>query len=219
MSPEGSSASSSTPERDSVDVGFARDMSVHHQQAVQMAFLVRDNTDDEDVRRLAFDIINTQANQRGMMLGWLEMWDMPKSTSTPMDWMPDHSTPDDEGPDDEGPDDEGPDDEGSDDEGPDHEGPDHEGMDGMEDTEGGGALMPGMATDEQIEELTAAEGRAAEVLFLQLMIVHHQGGVDMARAAADAASTEEVERLASGMVEAQASEIDLMNDMLEARGA
>ncbi|WP_408055530.1 DUF305 domain-containing protein [Streptomyces radicis] len=189
MSPEGSSASSSTPDEDSVDVGFARDMSVHHQQAVEMSFLVRDNTDDEDVRLLAFDIINTQANQRGMMLGWLEVWDMPKSTSTPMEWMPGHSMPD------------------------------HEGMDGMEDMDGAAALMPGMATDEDIEELTAAEGRAAEVLFLELMIEHHQGGVEMARAAADAASTEEVERLAGGMVEAQASEIDLMNDMLAARGA
>ncbi|ALV33068.1 hypothetical protein AS200_14145 [Streptomyces sp. CdTB01] len=36
------------------DVGFARDMAVHHQQAVEMSFIIRDRTDDEDVRRLAY---------------------------------------------------------------------------------------------------------------------------------------------------------------------
>lgn len=45
-----------------------------------MAFIVRDRTSDEAVRRLAFDIINTQANQRGMLLGWLEMWGRAKSS-------------------------------------------------------------------------------------------------------------------------------------------
>ncbi|MGV9241012.1 DUF305 domain-containing protein, partial [Streptomyces nigra] len=44
------------PGADSADAGFARDMSVHHQQAVEMAYVVRDRTDDEDVRRLAYDI-------------------------------------------------------------------------------------------------------------------------------------------------------------------
>lgn len=71
------------PAETSVDVGFARDMSIHHQQAVEMSFIVRDRTSDEDVRRLAYDIINTQANQRGMMLGWLEMWGRAKSSGRP----------------------------------------------------------------------------------------------------------------------------------------
>ncbi|WP_245997666.1 DUF305 domain-containing protein [Streptomyces armeniacus] len=76
------------PGTDSADAGFARDMAVHHQQAVEMSFLVRDSTDDENVRRLAYDIINTQANQRGMLLGRLETWDLPKtSESPPMAWM------------------------------------------------------------------------------------------------------------------------------------
>ncbi|WP_031085381.1 DUF305 domain-containing protein [Streptomyces sp. NRRL WC-3549] len=87
-SPSGSGTTAAAPAEDSADVGFARDMSVHHQQAVEMAFLVRDRTDDEDVRRLAYDIVNTQANQRGMMLGWLESWGRPKSSEQPpMAWM------------------------------------------------------------------------------------------------------------------------------------
>ncbi|MEV7645317.1 DUF305 domain-containing protein [Streptomyces rubiginosohelvolus] len=96
-SPSGAS-SQSAPAEDSVDAGFARDMAIHHQQAVEMSFIVRDRTDDEDVRRLAYDIINTQANQRGMMLGWLEMWGLPKSAAgPPMKWMGHTVTPTDDG--------------------------------------------------------------------------------------------------------------------------
>ncbi|MFI5481055.1 DUF305 domain-containing protein [Streptomyces rubiginosohelvolus] len=96
-SPSGAS-SQSAPAEDSVDAGFARDMAIHHQQAVEMSFIVRDRTDDEDVRRLAYDIINTQANQRGMMLGWLEMWGLPKSAAgPPMKWMGHTFTPTDDG--------------------------------------------------------------------------------------------------------------------------
>ncbi|MEU0132759.1 DUF305 domain-containing protein [Streptomyces sp. NPDC006296] len=166
------------PAEGSADVGFARDMSVHHQQAVEMAFLVRDRTDDEDVRRLAYDIINTQANQRGMMLGWLESWGRPKSSDRPpMEWMGHPVTPSD------------------------------------------GSLMPGMATDTQLDRLRAADGRDAEVLFLRLMTVHHRAGADMARAAADEAGTEEIRSLAAGAARAQESETALMADLLEARGA
>ncbi|CAL9552970.1 DUF305 domain-containing protein [Streptomyces sp. enrichment culture] len=76
------------PSAGSADAGFARDMAVHHQQAVEMSYVVRDRTDDEEVRRLAYDIAQTQANQRGMMLGWLDLWELPKvSADPPMTWM------------------------------------------------------------------------------------------------------------------------------------
>lgn len=81
-------AASATPSTDSADAGFARDMAVHHQQAVEMSFVVRDRTDDEGIRRLAYDIANTQANQRGMLLGWLNLWGLPiASGDEPMGWM------------------------------------------------------------------------------------------------------------------------------------
>jgi uncharacterized protein (DUF305 family) len=77
-----------TPAVDSADAGFARDMAVHHQQAVEMSYIVRDRTKDEDIRRLAYDIAQTQANQRGMLLGWLDLWGLPKvSGDAPMTWM------------------------------------------------------------------------------------------------------------------------------------
>lgn len=78
----------SVPAADSADAGFARDMAVHHQQAVEMAYIIRDRTTDEDIRRLAYDIAQTQANQRGMLLGWLDLWGLPKISSDGyMAWM------------------------------------------------------------------------------------------------------------------------------------
>ncbi|MFF6801742.1 DUF305 domain-containing protein [Streptomyces sp. NPDC012616] len=75
------------PVADSADAGFARDMAVHHQQAVEMSYIVRDRTTGEEVRRLAYDIAQTQANQRGMLLGWLDLWGLPKvSSDPPMTW-------------------------------------------------------------------------------------------------------------------------------------
>jgi len=80
--------SSGTPGADSADAGFARDMAVHHQQAVEMSYIVRDRTKNAEVRSLAYDIAQTQANQRGMLLGWLDLWALPKvSSDAPMTWM------------------------------------------------------------------------------------------------------------------------------------
>jgi uncharacterized protein (DUF305 family) len=82
------STNSPAPTADSADAGFARDMAVHHQQAVEMSYIVRDRTKNVEVRRLAYDIAQTQANQRGMLLGWLDLWGLPKvSADPPMTWM------------------------------------------------------------------------------------------------------------------------------------
>ncbi|GGY85769.1 DUF305 domain-containing protein [Streptomyces nitrosporeus] len=181
------------PAAGSADAGFARDMSVHHQQAVEMSFLVRDRTKDEEVRRLAYDIANTQANQRGMMLGWLDLWGLPKTAPAgqePMAWMPSsgHHT--------------------------------HPGRHtGASSAPRDGALMPGMATRTELRELGAADGVEAEVLFLQLMTDHHLGGVAMAEGCAGLCAVPAEKRLAEGMVRGQRSELDLMADMLAERGA
>ena len=85
---DGGSGGVTTPSADSADAGFARDMAVHHQQAVEMSYIVRDRTTGTEVRRLAYDIAQTQANQRGMLLGWLDLWGLPKvSADPPMTWM------------------------------------------------------------------------------------------------------------------------------------
>ncbi|MFI0412088.1 DUF305 domain-containing protein [Actinomadura sp. 3N508] len=82
---------SGEPGTDGPEAGFARDMSSHHAQAVRMSFIVRDRTDDQDVRLLAYDIINTQSAQIGMMTAWLDEWGLPKvDTAGPMRWMSGH---------------------------------------------------------------------------------------------------------------------------------
>ena len=67
--------------------------------------------------------------------------------------------------------------------------------------------MPGMATDEQLAALRDARGPAADELFARLMIAHHEGGVDMARYAADHAKNPEVVAMARGMIKVQTGEI------------
>ncbi|GLW67003.1 DUF305 domain-containing protein [Actinomadura rubrobrunea] len=82
-----------------------------------------------------------------------------------------------------------------------------------------GAVMPGMATRTRLRELERASGRDAEIRYLRLMIAHHRGGVDMARAVLARTDRPEVRRLARTMVDGQQSEIALMNRMLAERGA
>jgi uncharacterized protein (DUF305 family) len=79
-------------------------------------------------------------------------------------------------------------------------------------------LMPGMATPEQLEQLRTLPVEEAEVLFLQLMIRHHQGGVDMAEALLERGEQAEVTTFARGVVASQQGEINAMNGMLEQRG-
>ena len=76
-----------TPDADSVAAGFARDMSRHHLQGVEMANMVADRSEDPEVRQIAFDISATQTNQAGRMQGWLAMWGVPQSGGETMGWM------------------------------------------------------------------------------------------------------------------------------------
>jgi uncharacterized protein (DUF305 family) len=79
---------SSAPTDFGADAGFARDMQTHHAQAVEMALLVRDRTDDEDLRTVAYDIITSQQQQAGQMYGWLVQWGLPQTGSRPpMAWV------------------------------------------------------------------------------------------------------------------------------------
>jgi len=192
-------SSAVVPANDSVDAGFARDMQVHHAQAVEMAFIVRDNTDDPAVRTMAYDIARTQEQQMGQMYGWLSMWGLGQySQDPPMAWMHEDMSG-------------------------------HHGMAGMDMGNGNmnmgdsapttTALMPGMATSAQMEQLRETHGPAAEVLFLQMMIRHHLGGIEMAKYAAAHAEVEQVRQLAETMAVTQQAEVKAMNDMLVERGA
>jgi uncharacterized protein (DUF305 family) len=75
------------PAADSVDAGFARDMSRHHLQGVEMANLALERSEDPAVRLLAFDISSTQTNQVGRMEGWLSLWGLRPTGGEVMGWM------------------------------------------------------------------------------------------------------------------------------------
>jgi uncharacterized protein (DUF305 family) len=179
--------SSAPPGDGSPEAGFARDMAVHHAQAAEMSFAVRDASDDTAVRNLAYDIITTQTAQRGVFMGWLQQWDLTQAGSRPpMIWMSGHGG---------------------------------HGAAPSASPAPGAAGMPGMATTPEMERLQASEGKDGEILFLQLMIRHHEGGVDMAKGLLRLSDRPEVRTLAQHIVDTQHSEIDLMTEMLTARGA
>jgi uncharacterized protein (DUF305 family) len=53
-------------------------MIVHHAQAVDMALLLYDRTENPDFKTIALDMALTQQTQIGQMQGWLSLWDMPQ---------------------------------------------------------------------------------------------------------------------------------------------
>jgi uncharacterized protein (DUF305 family) len=80
----------STPADDSPEAGFARDMSTHHTQAVEMGMIAYTRASNADVRTMARDIALTQQGQIGMMQAWLQEWNLsPTGSQPPMAWMPD----------------------------------------------------------------------------------------------------------------------------------
>jgi uncharacterized protein (DUF305 family) len=169
------SAITRPPESTSAEAGFARDMQVHHLQGVDMAMIVRDRTDDPDVRRMAYDMATTQGHQAGQLYGWLAAWGLGQlGGDPPMTWM----------------------------------GHTEHGM---------AALMPGMASPEQMAELSAASGIEAERMFLRLMIAHHRGALEMSEGVVERSKHPAVLAFARAVLRSQQSEIDLMTRMLEAR--
>jgi uncharacterized protein (DUF305 family) len=161
---------SQPPGNDSAEAGFARDMIVHHGQAVQMAEIVRDRTNSDAIRLLAADISLTQQAQVGIMQGWLGVWGLPIGSSEPvMAWMG-HPT------------------------------------DG---------LMPGMAAPDEIDRLSKLPPERADVLFLRLMIAHHEAAIPMAQAILKRTDEPEVSHLASSIIGSQKAEIENMKAMVD----
>lgn len=88
---------------------------------------------------------------------------------------------------------------------------------------GGGSTTPSAApTSAASTAATEAEvsqtRNDADVMFAQMMIVHHQGAIEMADLAVEQAESEEVRSLAEGISAAQGPEIEKMTSWLEAWG-
>ena len=180
----GSSDTAAPPASDSAEAGFARDMQVHHAQAVDMAMTIYRSTQNDDVRMLAYDIATTQSGQRGEFADWLIQWGLSPTGKPLMSWMAGtdaHAA--------------------------------HGGATEAELTEAELREHMGMATDAELARLAGATGTPADCLFLELMIEHHEGALPMAQALIELGSNPRALQVARGVKQTQSSEIDAMQSL------
>ncbi|PPJ33581.1 DUF305 domain-containing protein [Nocardia nova] len=144
---------------------------------------------DPQVLRLAQQIDQSQRAEIGTMLGWLRLANAAPMSDHPMAWMQADTVAA------------------------------HDHAASGPATTAPVATMPGTASTAELDRLSTARGRDAEVLFLQLMYRHHQGGIAMARAADQRIASGPVKEQARAMLVAQSQETGLMALMLNQRGA
>lgn len=87
---------------------------------------------------------------------------------------------------------------------------DMEGMDG-DDT---GMDMPGMMSDEEMADLEAASDAEFQAMFLEMMIEHHEGAIEMAKTEQEDGQYSPAISLAEEIEAAQATEIETMQGLL-----
>jgi uncharacterized protein (DUF305 family) len=167
------------PGENSPEAGFARDMSLHHGQAVEMAMLAYQKATNPEVRHEGYDIALTQQSQIGTMKTWLDGWHVSRaSDQLPMAWAP-----------------------------------------GGTKELGSDNRMPGMASDEELTKLNTLTGKDFDILFCQLMIRHHLGGIHMVEEILPLTSNPDVQALAQSMKDGQQKEITIFNGLLTDMGA
>jgi uncharacterized protein (DUF305 family) len=185
-----------TPGTLSAEAGFARDMQVHHQQAINMALIIRDQTTDPDIRQLAYDIATSQGQQAGQMYAWLNLWGLPQASPVPaMTWMTLPTL----------------------DQSQEQHGMNMSSIAASDAAIAASPTMPGMASQADLTRLQSLTGVDAEKLFLTLMIAHHEGGVEMANALVARSTDPNVVGMANTIITAQTSEITYMQQLLAAR--
>lgn len=192
----GSSTHSAIARPNAVDIGFAQDMSTHHEQAILMSQLaLKDGT--PAVTDIAAAILSGQAQEIGALRGWLQVWGQPLVDPMPMGWM--SMAPSAE--------------------------PSASAMAGMSmpnSTATPGSMdyaaMPGMATPAQMIRLTNARGKAFDILFAQLMTRHHLGGIAMDKAAVAQGASTLVSQLAQQEITEQFQDIAYLTAVLRSYG-
>lgn len=193
------------------DVRFLQHMIVHHAQAVEMNALIEGRTDNAVLHLLGERIARSQDSEMTFMRRWLEERGQSVEDAGLHAGHGGHAGHDhraghtgrsghQEGHSDHG----------------DHAGhaPDRPAMD-PDDV----PLMPGMLSPNQMRALAAAEGRRFDRLWLEGMIHHHQGALDMVEALLAAPGNGEDPQLSEFLTHVtadQAAEILRMETMLSA---
>jgi uncharacterized protein (DUF305 family) len=149
------------------DVMFAQMMIPHHQQAVEVAAMVPDRSNNPDVIALAAKIAGEQQPEIDTMKALLLQWNVDPNEMS-------------------------------------HESG-HAGM-----------AMTGMVNDATMVRLDSLKGTSFDMLWLQSMISHHQGAIEMAKTEIADGKSADLITLAKNIVAAQQAEIDQMKQMLGA---
>ena len=179
------------------DVEFVTGMIGHHAQALIMSDLAPTNGASPQVQTLAARIINAQKDEIALMQQWLRDrgQPVPMVKIDGLNLMIEMSAPAGQ---------------------MNHN--EHNEHAARDMHAGEGHMMPGMLTQEQLEELAAAFGPEFDRLFLTGMIAHHGGAVTMVTdlfAVDGAGQDEAVFKLASDVQVDQLTEIARMELMLE----
>lgn len=181
------------PTHTEADVLFMQGMLVHHAQALVMTALVSERATGQNIRLLAQRIELSQGDEMRLMERWLsERGAEVPSTGAAMDHgaMEHHAVP---------------------------AGDAHAGHGGMEHPSAASAPMHGMLSEEQLDALRGARGAAFDQLFLQGMIQHHVGAIDMVQelfSSPGSGQEEEIFTFASHVEADQNIEIRRMQGML-----
>ena len=77
-----------------------------------------------------------------------------------------------------------------------------------------GHTMMGMLDEQEIADLKSATGKDFDRLFLEGMIKHHEGAIDMA-GMIDDSKNQEVADLGKAIIDAQSAEIKVMQELLK----
>lgn len=74
--------------------------------------------------------------------------------------------------------------------------------------------MPGMLSAKELESLESASGPEFQTMWLEMMIEHHEGAVEMAEAQVEEGSNAKAVALAEDIISTQEREISTMQDLL-----
>lgn len=148
--------SESPTEFNQADVMFMNMMIIHHDQAIKMAELAPNRTDNENILELSRNISEAQRAENNQMAEWLRElgYQRPRDVHR----------------------------------------------------------MAGMASQSQIQELSNSEGSEFDQLFSDLMIRHHEGGINMAMSFSRRGKNTELVEMERQMIETQQNEIEMMEE-------
>ena len=189
--------SESAKVHNSADVAFVTGMIPHHQEALEMSDLILAQPvsaagSNAEVRALAQQIADAQAPEVEQMKTWVKDWGMGSDTVT---------------------DDGGMNMGGGEMDGHEMDGADMDGAD-MGGADAGGAAMNGMMTEAQMNELSQATGAELDQLYLELMIAHHEGAIEMAQTELKEGKNPAALKLAQEIIDTQQAEIEQMQALL-----